>query len=54
MARRQELFVCPKNGEVVECDVDRAPFPHRREELVPEGRRVPSCETHRIRLVRAD
>lgn len=54
MARRNEHFVCPHNGEIVMCEVDQAPFPHRREELVPEGRRVPFCETHRIRMVRID
>lgn len=54
MARRSTLYACPRNGESTMCEVDRVPFPHRREELVPDGRRVPSCETHRIRLVRAD
>lgn len=52
MARRNEHYVCPRNGEPTLCEVDRVPFPHRREELVPEGRKAPGCDTHRIKLVR--
>jgi hypothetical protein len=51
--RRFVHWVCPRNGERIECPVDQAPFPHRREELLPEGRKAPACDTHRVRLVRA-
>lgn len=52
MRRPKVHYACPLNGEPAMCEVDKAPFPHRREELLTEGARVPNCETHRTKLVR--
>lgn len=54
MAVRYIDYRCPENGVLVRCDECKVPFPHRREERLPEGRKAPSCETHRIRLVRSN
>lgn len=44
------LFVCPANGERVECIACGQTISHRREELAAD-RRVPACETHNCLLV---
>lgn len=46
-------YVCPNNGTRVRCPECKCPFAHQREELVPDGRKPPSCETCRVPLVRA-
>jgi hypothetical protein len=52
MPRRPKvIYACPRNGELVMCEVDKVPFPHRREELLTEGARVPRCETHQVKLL---
>lgn len=56
MARPQKSvhYVCPRNGELTRCPVENYPFPHRVEALLREGSKVPSCETHHVRLVRSN
>lgn len=46
-------FVCPKNGEWVQCeDPEHPPSRHIREELAPAGRKPPRCDTHDLPLIR--
>jgi hypothetical protein len=53
-ARNTGRMVCPESGVLTECAECEAPFPHVREEWVQKGQRVPACETHKVKLERAE
>lgn len=50
-AKTTGRFVCPMTGVPSDCSECAAPFPHVREELVQKGQKIPSCETHNLKLV---
>ena len=50
-AKATGRLVCPQSGVPSECSECEAPFPHVREEWVQRGQKIPSCETHKMKLV---
>ena len=44
-------LVCPQIGVPSDCAECEAPFPHVREEWVQKGQKIPTCETHKLKLV---
>ena len=46
-------YACPLSGEPLECPECEAAFPHVREEGLRKGQKIPSCEEHKVKLVRA-